>query len=69
MLAIVAAAGSVLTAYVAVIAKRTEVVVNGKTAELLARVATLEELLAFSRNETRELDASRPAHAAPDPSA
>jgi hypothetical protein len=62
-LALIAACGSIGTAYVAVIARRTEKTVNGRTDELLARVALLEELLAWSK--TQPADPPLPGHAGP----
>lgn len=47
--------GSVGTAYVAVLAKQTQKVVNGRTDELLARVELLEELLAWAKTQPAEL--------------
>lgn len=59
--AVIGALGTVLSAYVAGIAlqarntvRRTEEIVNGRTDELHARVALLEELLAFARTQDAE---------------
>jgi hypothetical protein len=51
LLALIAAAGSIGTAYVAVVAKQTQNTVNGRTEELLARVQLLEELLAWTKQQ------------------
>lgn len=52
--AFIGAGGTVLTAYVAVIATRTNRTVNGRTTELMLRVANLEELLTFARAQDAE---------------
>jgi hypothetical protein len=59
-LAIVAALGTIATAYVGVIAARTRATVNGRMEELLHRVALLEELLAFARTQPAELGGRPP---------
>jgi len=49
VLAVIAAAGSIGTAYVAVLARQTKAEVNGRMSELMDRIAVLEGLLVTAR--------------------
>jgi hypothetical protein len=51
LLATIAAAGSVLTAYVAVIARQTRAEVNGRMSELIDRISVLEQQLVIAERD------------------